>query len=110
MKMMRGTMTEGRTALIAQYHTMRKIEATHQIIHEEVEVMAGMVEVAEEMEGMMAVTEDCHEHPSVITRHHEGIPCPQQTQHSTVPLGYMRLLSTTGAACTNTYVGSCDST
>jgi hypothetical protein len=33
MKMIRGTTTEGRMALIVQYHAMRKIEATHQIIH-----------------------------------------------------------------------------
>jgi hypothetical protein len=78
-KMMRGTTTKGRTALIAQYHAVRKIEATHQIIHEEVEVMAEMVEVAEGMEGMMAVTEDHHEHSSIITGHHKGTPCPQQT-------------------------------
>jgi hypothetical protein len=74
-KMTRGTTTKGRTVLIAQYHAMREIEATHQILHEEVEVMAGMVEVVEGMEGMMAVIEDHHEHPSIITGHHEGTPC-----------------------------------
>jgi hypothetical protein len=110
MKMMRGTTTKGRTVLIVQHHATRKIEATHQILHEEVEVMVGMMEVVEGMEGMMAVIEDCHKHPSVITRHHKGTPCLQQTQYDTVPLGYMRLPSTTGAVCMNTYVCLCDST
>jgi hypothetical protein len=38
-KMTRGTMTEGRTVLITQHHTVREIEATHQTLHEEVEVI-----------------------------------------------------------------------
>jgi hypothetical protein len=79
MKIMIETMTKGRTVLIIQYHAAKEIEATHQTPHEEVEVMAGMVEVVEVMEGIIAVIGDRHDHPSIITRHHEGTPCPQQT-------------------------------
>jgi hypothetical protein len=80
-----GPTTKGRTVLIVQYHIMREIEAGHQPHHVEVEVVAGMGLMMEAMEGMMAVIEDHHDHPSGIVEHYEDIPCHQQIQPNIIP-------------------------